>query len=228
MKNSVTCEIVQDLIPLYADDVCSNSSRSFVVEHLSVCEACRKVVEDGNFNVPVSLTAEQKAWRRFKKKLTKKNILTVLVAVLCCLCVIGAAGYVLFVPEYVTDYTEGMLDAHIPIDEGIDVTINLKNYKTVETWDIYNEDGSVDIYLTVMQTLFTKIYEPEDKSDFLWRTNNGSCVDFHSSAYYPLSFGDPPVRNIWYLEMDPDDVLHMTDGISFEDYETHLLWSAQE
>lgn len=36
------------------------------------------------------------------------------------------------------------------------------------------------------------------------------------------------ISNIYYLEMNPEDVLYMTDGISFEDYETHHIWSATE
>lgn len=41
----VTCEIVEDLLPLYADDVCSEQSRRAVREHLQKCEKCRKLLE---------------------------------------------------------------------------------------------------------------------------------------------------------------------------------------
>lgn len=37
------CEIVQDLLPLYQDAVCSNSSKKVVEEHLKECEACSKL-----------------------------------------------------------------------------------------------------------------------------------------------------------------------------------------
>ena len=39
---NLNCEIVQDLLPLYADDVCSAESRAAVEEHLQSCESCRK------------------------------------------------------------------------------------------------------------------------------------------------------------------------------------------
>ncbi len=35
------CEIVRDLIPLYADEVCSPASRALVERHLAGCEACQ-------------------------------------------------------------------------------------------------------------------------------------------------------------------------------------------
>lgn len=38
-----TCEMIQDLLPLYLDDVASSSSRQAVEEHLKECEDCRKI-----------------------------------------------------------------------------------------------------------------------------------------------------------------------------------------
>ena len=37
----VDCEIIRDLLPLYADDACSGKSRAMVEEHLVECDACR-------------------------------------------------------------------------------------------------------------------------------------------------------------------------------------------
>ena len=42
MKND--CEIVRDLLPLYADDVCSPSSRELVEGHVRECPACRDIM----------------------------------------------------------------------------------------------------------------------------------------------------------------------------------------
>ena len=36
-----TCNIVQDLLPLYYDDVCSPSSKRLVEKHLKTCEKCQ-------------------------------------------------------------------------------------------------------------------------------------------------------------------------------------------
>lgn len=38
MKN--ICEIVQDILPLYVDEICSPSSKELVEEHISECEKC--------------------------------------------------------------------------------------------------------------------------------------------------------------------------------------------
>lgn len=45
-KKSQECEIVQDLLPLYYDDVCSPSSKKFVHQHLENCEICKNFYEE--------------------------------------------------------------------------------------------------------------------------------------------------------------------------------------
>lgn len=42
---SVTCEIIEDLLPLYVDNVCSTQSRQAVEQHLQECEKCRIAFE---------------------------------------------------------------------------------------------------------------------------------------------------------------------------------------
>ena len=42
----LTCEIVQDLLPLYEENLCSEASRAAVEEHLKECSACRALVEN--------------------------------------------------------------------------------------------------------------------------------------------------------------------------------------
>jgi len=40
----LSCEIVEDLLPLYEDKVCSPQSREAVEEHLQTCEKCRQLI----------------------------------------------------------------------------------------------------------------------------------------------------------------------------------------
>ena len=41
-KNHITCDVIQDLLPLYADACCSEQSKRIVEEHLTACEECQK------------------------------------------------------------------------------------------------------------------------------------------------------------------------------------------
>ena len=42
---NMDCEVIRDLLPLYADDACSEKSRIVVEEHLQDCSSCREELE---------------------------------------------------------------------------------------------------------------------------------------------------------------------------------------
>ncbi len=47
----ITCDIIDDLLPLYKDEVCSEDSRKLVDGHIATCDRCRRELEkyDDNF-----------------------------------------------------------------------------------------------------------------------------------------------------------------------------------
>lgn len=45
MEKKYNCEVIQDLLPLYQDNVCSASSGVIVKEHLAECPDCNKIAE---------------------------------------------------------------------------------------------------------------------------------------------------------------------------------------
>lgn len=42
-KINVECEVIQDLLPLYQDEVCSMASKKLVEEHIEKCKECKKI-----------------------------------------------------------------------------------------------------------------------------------------------------------------------------------------
>lgn len=44
-KEDITCEVVQDLLPLYMDGCCSEQSKKIVEEHLEECTDCREMTK---------------------------------------------------------------------------------------------------------------------------------------------------------------------------------------
>ena len=54
----IECKVIEDLLPLYSDSVCSDESRKLVEEHLQECEICRTMLD--NMDV-VQITHIEKA-----------------------------------------------------------------------------------------------------------------------------------------------------------------------
>lgn|GEM_PF-2081193 len=83
--------------------------------------------------------------------------------------------------------------------------------------------------LTVIQTPLTKILKDKDKTDNFWRASSWLCASYQHAGGTTEFFSEKAmIRNIYYVEIDPEDVLYMTDGISFDGYETHLIYSGPE
>ncbi len=62
------CELIQDLLPLYAEGLCSPASRAAVEEHLDECAVCRRLTTP----LPVEAPAEpENADRAVKKSIRK-------------------------------------------------------------------------------------------------------------------------------------------------------------
>ena len=51
----ISCNIIRDLLPLYAEDLASADTRAMVDEHLCDCEACQNVLNTMKKGTPVPM-----------------------------------------------------------------------------------------------------------------------------------------------------------------------------
>lgn len=65
--NNVSCEVIRDLLPLYADGVASGESRKLVQEHLETCPACREELD--KLRAPVSVPQEEDKEQEIRERL---------------------------------------------------------------------------------------------------------------------------------------------------------------
>ncbi len=96
------CEVIRDLLPLYADEVCSEKSRSLVDEHLAACPECEAIlrelkrddIESGLKDEKNGIIAHQAV--RFKRRSAAVGSLIAglfMIPVLVCLIVNLASGH---------------------------------------------------------------------------------------------------------------------------------------
>ena len=71
---SKQCKIIEDLLPLYHDGVCSEESRELVDTHLAQCEDCRKAL--AQIDIELLSPAEADSDIDILKGITKKIILS--------------------------------------------------------------------------------------------------------------------------------------------------------
>lgn len=80
----LNCDVIQDLLPLYHDGVCSGESKRIVEEHIATCAACKDVLHGLKEEMApdaVDAAAPLKslgiAWKKSKKKALLKGVLIV-------------------------------------------------------------------------------------------------------------------------------------------------------
>lgn len=68
---NISCKVIEDLLPLYHDGVCSQESRALVEEHLETCEDCTKLCKalDGEEQHPDRAAEEKKAMKGLRRDL---------------------------------------------------------------------------------------------------------------------------------------------------------------
>lgn len=76
--NKISCNVIQDLLPLYMDQVVSEDSRILVEEHLKECQKCRTCLSEMEAEVPISYDEEQREkakqeLKNFQKFLSRKK-----------------------------------------------------------------------------------------------------------------------------------------------------------
>lgn len=106
---SKDCSIVQDLLPLYAEDMLREETKEFVDGHLSQCAACRAELDALKADVkPAPVSAQP--LRDLKRQLRRKKLTAVLLAVALALTLATAGFAYLTAPQYLPyDETEWMI-----------------------------------------------------------------------------------------------------------------------
>lgn len=167
------CAVIQDLLPLYAEDLTSDVSRTLVEEHLPACEDCRRQLEELKAPMPQQIPCTvpmQQVRTMLKKQLWLAVLLTV-----CLL-------FTFFVPflyhamqPYNRTYYDGLLTS---IQENEDGSLDLvfsEPYSWFSASSIADNDKHIDArglqlgYIPkIYQFLHTNIgsYEAHISADF--------------------------------------------------------------
>ena len=76
------CELIEDLLPLYEEELCSPASRRAVEEHLRGCEACRRLSAPLPIPEPEESPAADRAVKKSMKKVKRRWLTSLIAAVL--------------------------------------------------------------------------------------------------------------------------------------------------
>lgn len=92
MEKNAPCSIVEDLLPLYAEGMCSDETGSFVEEHIKECMTCKEKLEYYKENLEQMIRPETedgkktveeiRPMKKINKKIRKNRYINILLSVL--------------------------------------------------------------------------------------------------------------------------------------------------
>ena len=195
---SHNCNLIRDILPLYAEDMVSTDTREFVSEHLEHCEACRAAFEHMQKPADIIPDADIVPLKRIKKELFIKRLQTVfLTAILACAIVTVLFG-ILTSPKFFP-YSDDLFNVNSGADGSITIAFDNKvtgyscrkefNDETeiyqinawTTTWDIYSSNrGKQNMVIpSDRETNIQIFYAQNDGSEdvLIYGTNDNAYQD---------------------------------------------------
>lgn len=112
--NRMSCNVIQDLMPLYIENMCSAESRELVETHIAECEKCRQLFSDYTDDTIVKEVRqpekEEQAFQQILHKVEYKVMKRVTVIAAVVISFVIAIGIISFAPLLHASYEDAGLN----------------------------------------------------------------------------------------------------------------------
>lgn len=98
----MNCNVIKDLMPLYADDMLSRESRELVDEHVRTCAACRSELDALKKAPRMPLDVETGGLKRVGRAIRRKRLLAALTAAMTLIAVLVTGWTFMNTPIYIS------------------------------------------------------------------------------------------------------------------------------
>ena len=106
----------------------------------------------------------------------------------------------------------------------------MKNYKNINALLVKTDENAYDLYINVTQTLATKIFNDNDRSNNLLRVGNNMIVDFQSASlrgFIPNGNNDESIKHIYYIDNLSNKIMSMNDNELMNYSNKVLIWERE-
>ncbi|MEG0362166.1 MAG: zf-HC2 domain-containing protein [Longicatena sp.] len=106
----IKCTIIQDILPLYIDEVVGQDTKEMVDEHLQYCEKCQKEYETMNqkLYIPVEGNADA-VFKKINKKWRRKKVIISIASIFATATILLGAYLSVFYFDRVIPYSEDLI-----------------------------------------------------------------------------------------------------------------------
>lgn len=149
----ISCNVVKDLLPLYAEDLASQDSRNLVEAHICTCEDCKTLLNTMEKPTPIPAEPSMDSLNKVKKTIRRRRILSVMAAVMAVITIASAVFTYMFTPFQLT--MEQALDDFYVREDGA-IVIDYTPYVTGRSQSGWNQNWFINQYSTHFQIILGK------------------------------------------------------------------------
>lgn len=194
----ISCDIIRDLLPLYAENLVSEDSRKLVDEHLCTCDPCTKQLAILKKAAILPIEVETKSLKRVENIIQRKKILAVVTALMTALAVVVSGIVFMTTPVFLTaeqsiegvklqedgglaiDYASGITGrSSFALDEDI-TTRGIMCHTTRYDWlkSKHREQEWKGLSPDELETYILTRYREEKMTDQIWNRFHNISVDY--------------------------------------------------
>lgn len=220
------CSIVRDILPLYIEDMVSNDTASFVEEHLKNCPECQKelsklkaVTEVEFVSKETVLTHQEEAapLRALKRKLRRKQIISMALSFIVAAVFIGSGVFILFSWGIPTGSENFKIETEIQHSE----TGYLNQEFVIHITQMHDEPLSVSV---------KDVYQTDENGKYVYDGYGHKILSGYEITVREIPFGNEPnnftMGYTYDEETIPGDDFDFTFTVKFKD--TVIVYSAVE
>ncbi len=202
---NVSCNIIRDLLPLYAEELVSQDTRELVDEHLCRCDGCTKALAELKKSMPVPVEMDAAPLNKVKRNIRRMRILWVMTAVMLVVTIVMSAAMLLNARIYLP---AEMAVEDVQIREDGTIRVYLSEYVvgtgSMKPIDEENPDNTKNVGI-IAKTTLGKLLTAQERTPYaelpkeyreqVSEENYGSKG--YSASYFQQ--GDGPWNlNLWY------------------------------
>lgn len=178
----LSCAVIQDLIPLYVEDMLSEESKQLVEEHLKNCEDCHELVNELQaeeyFPVEQSDQGLRSTQEIFKKRKRMRGFIAVLITLI--LTTVGFAF--LSAPKYLP-YEESVLEVSELENDFLTLTFR-EDVAGFQTENSPSENGGERYHVTAWTTTLNEWFGSDEPQTIVLNPDGESVASLY---YYQAS-----------------------------------------
>jgi len=217
--NKISCEIINDIMPLYVEDMASDGTKRMVEEHIEECLECRSKLSEMKQEIDISIDNIITPMTFLKRKLFQRKISIIILSVLATFTII-ILGIVHLTSPIPLEYNQNLISFEKLEDGGVLVTIskevagyNIEDYPADST-NVTNDNNLEYIYhITLWKSLWSGfINNSEERSFIINKNSNGEYYGVKTVYYYAGDINHDGTIDSMDLPIYGEDMDNAGDG----------------